>query len=69
MSHDNGYGNKVIGEYKMLKAVASGSKVSTLAQAKTTDKRSARQRKVINPSSLSTQERKEQRIHDNPALL
>ena len=42
MSHDNGYGNKVIGEYKMLKAVASGSKVSTLAQAKTTDKRSAR---------------------------
>lgn len=69
MSHDNGYGNKVIGEYKMLKAIASGSKVSTLAQAKSTDKRSARQRKVIDPSSLSAQEKREQRIHDNPALL
>lgn len=69
MSHDGGYGNKVITEYKMLKAVASGSKVSTLAQAKSADKRSARQRKVINPSSLSAQEKREQRIHDNPALL
>lgn len=69
MSHDGGYGNKVISEYKMLKAVASGSRVSTVAQAKSTDKRSARQRKIINPPSLTAQERKEQRIHDNPALL
>ena len=69
MNHDGGYGNKVISEYKMLKAVASGSKVSALAQAKPIDKRSARQRKVINPSSLNAQERREQRIHDNPALL
>ena len=69
MSHDGGYGNKVISEYKMLKAVASGSKVSILAKAKSTDKRSARQRKVINPSSLTAQERREQHIHDNPALL
>ncbi len=69
MSHDGGYGNKVISEYKMLKAVASGSKVSTLAQAKSADKRSARQRKVINARALTAQERREQRIHDNPGLL
>lgn len=69
MSHDGGYGNKVISEYKMLKAVASGSKVSTLAQAKTTGKRSARQRKVIAPSALAVQERKEHNTHDNLALL
>lgn len=34
MSHDGGYGSRVISEYKMLKAVASGKHIPSLIQAK-----------------------------------
>lgn len=52
MSHDQRIWQQGHWRIQELKAVAQRTKITTLAQAKTTDKRSARQRKVINPSSL-----------------
>ena len=69
MSHDGGYGAKVLAEYRKLKAVASGSHTPALVQAKSVSKRSVRQKKVINTSVFTEQEKKESRIRDNPALL
>ena len=69
MSHDGGYGAKVLTEYRKLKAVASGSRVPVLVQAKSVSKRSIRQKKVINTAPLTGQEKKESAISDNPALL
>ena len=69
MSHDGGYGAKVLTEYRKLKAVASGARVPVLVQAKSTSKRSVRQKKVINTVPLTGQEKKESAIRDNPALL
>lgn len=69
MSHDGGYGAKVLTEYRKLKAVASGTHTPALVQAKSVAKRPVRQKKALNTAPLNEQERKESRIQDNPALL
>ena len=69
MRHDGGYGSNVLAEYRRLKAVASGSRAPALIQAKSSSKRAVRQKKTIGTAILTEQEKKEGRIHDNPALL
>lgn len=71
MSHDGGYGSKVLKEYRKLKAVASGSHTPSLVQAKSSSKRSARQKKGTGTASLPLAEQKKDdpAIRDNSVLL
>ena len=56
MSHDGGYGSRVLSEYRMLKAVASGKRVPSLIQAKSPAKqRAARADKNTGDTISSTQ--------------
>lgn len=69
MSHDGGYGSRVLTEYRKLKAIASGSHSPSLVQAKSASKRSARQKKAIGPAPLAKQKKEETPIRDSAVLL
>lgn len=59
MSHDGGYGSKVLTEYRKLKAVASGSHAPAFVQAKSPAKGSVRQKNAIGTIPLSEPGKKE----------
>ncbi len=57
MSHDGGYGSRVLSEYRMLKAVASGKRAPSLIQAKSPAKQRAA-RSVKNTADATPTEQK-----------
>ena len=66
MSHDGGYGSRVLSEYRMLKAVASGKRAPSLIQAKSPAKqRAARPGKNTGDTVSSRQKTGENNLNGN----
>ena len=66
MSHDGGYGSRVLSEYRMLKAVASGTRAPSLIQAKSPAKqRAARPGKNTGDTVSSRQKTGENNLNGN----
>ena len=70
MSHDGGYGSRVLSEYRMLKAVASGKRGPSLIHAKSPVKqRATRTTKTAGDTTLSRQKTAESRQDGNTETM